>query len=133
MCDQERITLAGEDHQAEFQRLLDLANRANARFYSVDLRGLVAPSASRPARPVGQEMLKTLSSATDGVAVVDTNDLVAGMRRALDDMRGYYLLGYYSTNAKADGTFRSIKVNVKRPGVQRPRQAGLPGGHSRRR
>ena len=39
------------------------------------------------------------------------------MRRALDDMRGYYLLGYYSTNAKADGTFRSIKVTVKRPGV----------------
>jgi VWFA-related protein len=118
MCDQKRITLAGEDHQAEFQRLLDLANRQNASFYSVDLRGLVAPLWGANTRaPVGQEMLKTLSSATDGVAVVDTNDLVAGMRRALDDMRGYYLLGYYSTNAKADGTFRSIKVNVKRPGV----------------
>ena len=43
MCDQKRIKLAGEDHQAEFQRLLDLANRQNATFYSVDLRGLVAP------------------------------------------------------------------------------------------
>jgi VWFA-related protein len=117
-CDQQRIKLAGEDHQAEFQRLLDLANRQNATFYSVDLRGLVAPLWAADTRaPVGQEMLKTLSSATDGVAVVDTNDLVTGMRRALDDMRGYYLLGYYSTNAKADGTFRSIKVSVKRPGV----------------
>jgi VWFA-related protein len=117
-CDQERIRLAGEDHQAEFQRLLDLSNRQNATFYSVDLRGLVAPLSGANTRgPVGQEMLKTLSSATDGVAVVDTNDLVAGMRRALEDMRGYYLLGYYSTNAKADGTFRSIKVSVKRPGV----------------
>ena len=115
MCDQKRIKLAGEDHQAEFQRLLDLSNRQNATFYSVDLRGLVATVSARA--PLGQEMLKTLSSATDGVAVVDTNDLVAGMRRALEDMRGYYLLGYYSTNAKADGTFRSIKVSVKRPGV----------------
>ena len=40
----------------------------------------------------------------------------------MEDMRGYYLLGYYSTNAKADGTFRSIKVSVKRPGV-----ASAPG------
>ena len=35
----------------------------------------------------------------------------------MDDMRGYYLLGYYSSNAKADGRFRSIKVRVKRPKV----------------
>ncbi len=89
MCDQKRIKLAGEDHQAEFQRLLDLANRHNATFYSVDLGGLgmrgQGPGMKAPidARaPVGQEMLKTLSGATDGVAVVDTNDLVTGMRRA---------------------------------------------------
>ena len=124
MCDQKRIKLAGEDHQAEFQRLIDLANRQNATFYSVDLRGLdIRDSGVRRGTPidarapVGQEMLKTLSSATDGVAIADTNDLVAGMRRAMEDMRGYYLLGYYSSNAKADGTFRSIKVSVKRPGV----------------
>jgi VWFA-related protein len=117
-CDQERLKLAAEDHQADFQRLLDISNRQNATFYSVDLRGLVAPlSGANTGAPAGQEMLKTMSSATDGVAVVDTNDLVAGMRRALEDMRGYYLLGYYSSNAKADGTFRSIKVSVKRPGV----------------
>ncbi len=114
-CDQQRIKLAGEDHVADFQRLLDLSNRANASFYSVDLRGLVATVSARA--PSGLEMLKTLSGATDGTAIVDTNDLVGGMHRALEDMRGYYLLGYYSTNTKTDGTFRSIKVSVKRPGV----------------
>jgi VWFA-related protein len=114
-CDQQRIKLAGEDHQKEFQRLLDLANRANASFYSVDLRGLTATVNARA--PVGQEMLKTLSSGTDGTAVVDRNDLAAGVRRAMEDMRGYYLIGYYSSNTKTDGTYRSIKVNVKRPGV----------------
>jgi hypothetical protein len=118
LCDRQRIKLAGEDHQKEFQQLLDLANRANASFYSVDLRGLVAPSWGANTRaPYGQEMLKTLSSGTDGTAVVDRNDLATGVRRAMEDMRGYYLLGYYSSNTKADGTYRSIKVNVKRPGV----------------
>jgi VWFA-related protein len=118
LCDRQRIKLAGEDHQKEFQQLLDLANRANASFYSVDLRGLVAPSWGANTRaPYGQEMLKTLSSGTDGTAVVDRNDLAAGVRRAMEDMRGYYLIGYYSSNAKADGTYRSIKVNVKRPGA----------------
>jgi VWFA-related protein len=114
-CDQQRIKLAGEDHVADFQRLLGLSNRANASFYSVDLRGLVATLSARA--PLGLEMLKTLSGATDGTAIVDSNDLVGGMHRALEDMRGYYLLGYYSTNTKIDGTFRSIKVSVKRPGV----------------
>ncbi len=122
-CDQPRIALAGEDHLADFQRLLDLANRANASFYSVDLGGLdirdpgVQGTRVDIRAPLGQEMLRTLSGATDGAAIVDTNDLVGGVRRALEDMRGYYLLGYYSTNAKADGTFRSVKVSVKRPRV----------------
>ena len=34
-----------------------------------------------------------------------------------DDLTSYYLLGYYSTNAKLDGRFRTIKVRVNRPGV----------------
>ena len=33
------------------------------------------------------------------------------------DLSSYYLLGYYSTNTKLDGSFDAIKVRVKRPGV----------------
>jgi hypothetical protein len=39
------------------------------------------------------------------------------MRRVVDDLSSYYLLGYYSTG-KLDGKFHSISVRVKRPGVQ---------------
>jgi hypothetical protein len=34
------------------------------------------------------------------------------------DLSTYYLLGYSSTNAKADGRYRTIKVRVKRPGIE---------------
>jgi hypothetical protein len=63
------------------------------------------------------ESLRVLALNTDGIAVVDTNDLDRGLKRIADDLTSYYLLGYYSTNAKLDGGFRSIKVRVTRPGV----------------
>ena len=61
--------------------------------------------------------LRTLAENTDGLAVVDTNDLDKGMKRVIDDLTSYYLLGYYSTNTKLDGKFRKLTVRVKRPNV----------------
>ena len=52
------------------------------------------------------------------MAVVDTNNFGAGLRRAAADFNSYYLLGYTSTNGKPDGKYRKIRVTVKRPGVQ---------------
>jgi hypothetical protein len=60
--------------------------------------------------------LRTLAEATDGLAIVDTNDLAGGFRRVVADLSAYYLLGYYSTG-KLDGKFHSISVRVRRPGV----------------
>ena len=129
-CDQDRIRLAQEDHEQQFRRMLDLANRANATFYPVDPRGL--PVFDRPVGAPGValspnqdqmqlrgrlEALHTLASATDGIAVTNSNDIDAGLRRVVDDLTSYYLIGYYSTNTRLDGRFRSVKVGVKRPGV----------------
>jgi len=63
------------------------------------------------------ENLRALAENTDGLAVVDTNDLDKGMKRVVDDLTSYYLLGYYATNTKLDGKFRKITVRVKRPNV----------------
>ena len=126
-CWRDRMQLANYDGRDDFQRVLDLMNRANASFYPVNPRGLeVFDSPVSAPVPLEvdlarlrarTEMLRTLADGTDGVAVVNTNDLGGAMKRIVDDLSNYYLLGYYSTG-RLDGRFHPISVRVKRPGVQ---------------
>jgi len=53
----------------------------------------------------------------DGRAIVNRNDLAAGMKQIMRDASGYYLLGYNSSQAPTDGKFHKINVAVKRKGV----------------
>lgn len=64
------------------------------------------------------DSMRTLASNTDGLAIVNTNDLNAGAQRIVDDLSTYYLLGYYSSNRDLDGKWRKITVRVRRPGVE---------------
>lgn len=128
-CDTDRLAQTSMDNQRYFRDLLELANRWNASFYPIDPRGL--PAADDPIGPgeplppyLSQarlkhklELLRTLAEYTDGLAILNNNDLDPGMKRISDDLTSYYLLGYYSTNTKLDGTFRSLTVRVKKPGV----------------
>lgn len=128
-CDGQRMQLAMIDNEQYLRTLTDEANRGNASFYMVDPRGLTvfdSPIGPAPPLPLALDAaslrhrldsLRTLAGATDGIAVINSNDLDAGMKRISDDLTSYYLLGYYSTNAKLDGRFHTIKVRVKRPGV----------------
>lgn len=130
LCDSDRIKLADMDNDLYLRDIIGEANRSNASFYTVDPRGLaVFDSPIGPERPPNVivdaailrtrlEALRTLAGATDGLAVMNSNDLNAGLQRIADDLTSYYLLGYYSTNGKLDGKFRNIKVRVKRPGVE---------------
>jgi VWFA-related protein len=126
-CEKDRAELAMVDHTRLFRDLFGEANRANVSFYPIDPRGLPAfdtpieaplPPAADHAQLLGRiETLQTLALNTDGIALVNSNDLTKQIRRVADDLTSYYLLGYYSTNSKLDGKFRSIKVRSKRPGV----------------
>jgi VWFA-related protein len=62
--------------------------------------------------------LRTLAENTDGIAIVDTNDLSSGLRRIVDDVSAFYLLGYYSTNTRLDGRFRRIEVRTTRKNLR---------------
>ena len=121
------------------QDAIAAATRANVSFYAVDPRGLVgaddglgAELSSFPAdtslgldmssisREIqrGQDSLRTISSETGGFASVNANDYQSNFARIIQDNSSYYVLGYYSTDTKRDGTFRSLNVRVKRPGLQ---------------
>jgi len=138
-CELDRQTLANVDDESRLRTIMDEANRSNTSFYPVDPRGLVVfdegivPSAAvsspgrgltpallpqeETARLLSREQgLRRLAEGTDGVAIVGTNNIEPALRRVVDDLSSYYLLGYYSTG-KLDGKFHSISVRVKRPGV----------------
>lgn len=129
-CAQDRMRLADLENGREYQDLLRAASEANVAFYPIDPRGLVAFDTALGGleRPLGaiadaaqlgrrSETLHNLATATDGIAVVDSNDLDRGLKRVSADLSSYYLLGYYTTNTKVDGRYRSISVKVTRPGV----------------
>ena len=117
------------DMEQLLRDVYDEANKNNVALYTVDPRGLavsefdasdgsVSPSVDRQFLNSTMDTLRTLAVETDGKAIVNRNDLVGGMKQIVRDLSAYYLIGYSSTNAPADGKFHEIKVKVKRPGVQ---------------
>jgi VWFA-related protein len=132
-CDSTRFEGAAAESRQSFRDLIGEANRSSTSFYTVDVKGLRTETRPMPTTPaanvvemrnrermpysVPSDSIRTLGEATNGMAVVDTNDIQKGLERAAADFNSYYLLGYTSTNGKADGHYRKIKVTVKRPGV----------------
>lgn len=106
------ISTAGYDLDFDQRTVIDLANRNNVAIYAVDPRGLTM------SRGDAIESLRMLSLDTDGRAIVNRNEVTIAMKQVVQDQSSYYLLGYNSTFAGADGKFHAIKVRVKRPGVQ---------------
>jgi VWFA-related protein len=130
-CIQEAVRLAQLDLPARHRELIRLANSMNVSFFAVNPLGLVA-SDDNPAErsswgtasddwsriSARRDALITLSNQTDGLATISTNDLRAALRPVMDQLRSFYLLGYYSTNRKFDGGTRMIRVSTTQPGVE---------------
>lgn len=111
------------DNFQRFTTMLESANRFNVSFYPLDTRGLAVSDSMMGDRSQGSltsrlDSLRMIASNTDGLAIINTNDLTAGAQRIVDDLSSYYLLGYYSSNPDLDGKWRKISVRVKQPGVQ---------------
>jgi VWFA-related protein len=126
---EDRVRFSAEmDVQSELQRVFDEANKTNTSIYAVDPRGLsngefdiqdnVMGRVSQDALRQTQSTLQVLAENTDGRAIINRNDLAAGMRQIVRDSSAYYLLGYNSTQSRSDGKFHPIKVRVRRPGTQ---------------
>ncbi|PYR40468.1 MAG: hypothetical protein DMF93_11005 [Acidobacteria bacterium] len=122
--------LASLDMDSDLREVYDTANKNNVAIYAVDPRGLpVFEFDINEGGGIGiqtdssylrstMDTLRLLSENTDGRAIVNRNDLAVGMKQITKDESAYYLIGYNSSQAPADGKFHEIKVRVKRPGLQ---------------
>ncbi len=87
------------------------------------------------ARTVGNDSnessLRYVAAATGGLAFRNTNDLALSLDRVAEDMHSHYILSYQPSNQDFDGLFRSIRVEVRRPGLTvrtRPGYYAIPPG-----
>src|SRR5579872_300252 len=128
------LRLNGLNNQAQLHATINAAIRSGVSFWPIDARGLVAQAPLGDATqgsPGGQAMytggsalammtnfqrsqdtLWTLAGDTGGKALLDNNDLAAGMVRAQKAVSSYYILAYYTTNDAPDGKFRRIKITL---------------------
>lgn len=107
--------------------------------YPIDARGLLGAFAVNPASlPSTPDSGRTMRDAfatlsttmpeidtsrdiaarTGGRAFHSTNDIGGAVRRALDDARSTYLLGYAPDHNDWNGRFRTVKVTTTRPGIE---------------
>jgi VWFA-related protein len=130
------------------QRLIDEAGRASVVIYTMNATGLQTMgfsaadnlsdshdssggrspqdidqllSSRRNAAFETQQGLDFLAQQTGGIAIRNTNDLGGGIRRVMEDQKGYYLIGYrpdYATFDPKTGrrTFHKLTLKVTRPG-----------------
>ncbi len=125
------------DVRSAGQDAIAAATRANVSFYAVDPRGLIGVddaaeiqsfptdtslglglNALQREMQIAQDSLRTIASETGGFAAVNSNDYRSSFARIIQDNSSYYILGYYSNDAKRDGQFRTVNVRVKTPGLQ---------------
>ncbi len=126
------------------------AARANVVVHTIDPRGLMTGMLSASDSVSGfsaqtfehaaagrfetlqdqQNSLYRLAAETGGRAVVNSNDMEGGLRLALDDQNGYYLIGFVppSDILNHANHFYRLKVRVKRPGVNVRARPGFYGG-----
>ncbi|MCP5112101.1 MAG: VWA domain-containing protein, partial [bacterium] len=113
----------------ELGRVTRALVRANLAVYPVDARGLMAPEEFRADRKtINHDIrlaeqakfstMRQLAARTGGRAFYNNNDLSGAFRRAADDARLTYVLGYHPSHDDWDGKFRETKIRVARPGVR---------------
>jgi VWFA-related protein len=119
-------------------------NRANMAIYPVDTTGVMVDTSMAAyntgfRNPNGfgdnlfSEMLfmedkhateRMLADITGGQAFYDNNDIVAGVRKAFDDARYAYTIGFYPNHGQWDGKYRWISIHTKVKGAQLCYRAG---------
>jgi VWFA-related protein len=128
------LSKQGIENEASLRSATNECVKSDTSLYAVDTRGLQALN------PVGdaskgsirgtsaysgksmqgqldsnfssQETLGTLASDTGGKLFVDSNDFGPAFQQVQHDTEAYYILGFHSTNARRDGTYRHLTITL---------------------
>lgn len=112
----------GEENYSVLNQLGDALRelqKNDCLFYSINPSGEALNLNSLSIK--GQGYMQSMSAQTGGKAFVPerTTDLEAVFRQIAEELQAQYLLGYYSTDERADGGFRPIAVRApKRPDLR---------------
>jgi VWFA-related protein len=99
-------------HAEEIREIAGRLASAQVAVYPVDARGL-----SISTEIDSQETMREMARETGGRAYVNQNEIRVGVERAFADETAAYTIGYYPENKKYDNKYRSIKVKVKKDGI----------------
>jgi VWFA-related protein len=118
------------DVTAEMNQAIDLARRGGVSVYALDAAGLRTNNTKATERITANDMrardttpelmgtdvenlsvARSFASGTGGQLFANTNDILAGVERAVEDSGSYYVLGFMP--AKLDNQFHRLTVTVK--------------------
>jgi VWFA-related protein len=96
----------------------DIADR-NGKQYCMDcLSEAPSNSSGMNSRQNMRDAERVLADQTGGLAFYGSNDISAALKRAFDDGRYAYTIGFYPDHGQWDGKFRKVKVQMKLASVQ---------------
>ncbi len=100
---------------SRFDEVLTLVKASPVTIYAV---GFLEHQPAR-ARLEQRRRLEQIARASGGQAFFPSSmkDVEAAYERVVQQIRGQYTLGFLSTNTKQDGTWRTLEVRVRKPGL----------------
>ena len=157
-CDADLLDLASLDHSSRLDEIAEHARRNNVTLHPISQAGLSTSARGRSFGRGGggggfggggggggatssnttrfeiEAALRGLAEDTDGVAIVNTNNIEGNLKKMMTSTSAYYLLSYSPTNGTPDGKFRRISVKVSRSNTRvraRPGYVALTPGEMR--
>jgi VWFA-related protein len=128
------LSRQGVENQASIRAATNECVKADTALYAVDTRGLEALNVVGDASKgslrgtsaysgasmqsalssnfSSQETLGTLAQDTGGKLFTDSNDFGPAFQQVQHDTEAYYIIGYRSTNAARDGSYRHLTISL---------------------
>lgn len=99
----ERFPLEAGYNRTALANIANACGRANTAIYPIR---------------AANDSLTRLVAATGGSIFPRGSDMTSSIKLARDNIGSHYVLGYFSTNMRDDGGYRSVNVNLTRSGAR---------------